>query len=317
MAVTSRTADGWTKIRPVGPGATIALVAPASPFRRDEFERGVAELHRLGFNTTYDERVFAADGFVAGSAEIRAASLRDALADARVDAIMSVRGGYGSVQVLPYLSADEWRARRTAFIGYSDVTSLHTFLNQSAGLVSIHGPMLEGRIARGPEAYDPTTFLTALLPHPVGEVTGPSVDVLMGGEATGPVLGGTLTQLVASLGTPFAFAPPRGHVLFLDEVGERPYRLDRMLTQLKFAGILERAAAIVFNGLPNCDEPSGQPTARDTVRRVLSGFDGPVLFGVPSGHATTEIVTLPFGVRARVVTAGRPALIFDEAAACE
>lgn len=316
MGVTPRTAAGWIKVRPVRPGATVALVAPASPFPRAEFDRGVAELQRLGFNATWDARIFEADEFVAGTPAVRAASLADALRDPRVDAIMAVRGGYGSVQILPLLDASEWTARRTAFIGYSDVTSLHTVINQAAGLVTVHGPMLDGRLARGPEAYDPASLLTSLLDHEVGDLTGPALTVLRdGAEVSGPVFGGTLTQLVASLGTPYAFDPPRGHVLFLDEVGERPYRLDRMLTQLKFAGILARAVAIVCNEMPKCDEPGGAPTARDTVRAALEGFPGPVLFGLPSGHATTETLTLPFGVRARVVPGARPRLIVEEAAA--
>lgn len=316
MGVAPRTAAGFTRIRPVRPGATIALVAPASPFPRSEFDLGVAELERLGFKTTWDDRVFAADGFVAGTPALRAQSLQDALRRDDVDAIMSVRGGYGSVQVLPFLDLNEWARRRTAFIGYSDVTSLHTVINQSAGLVSIHGPMLDGRLARGPEAYDPTSLLTALLDHEVGDVFAPGISVLRdGSDVAGPIFGGTLTQLVASLGTPYAFDPPTGHILFLDEVGERPYRIDRMLTQLKFAGILSRAVAIVCNEMPKCDEPGGSPAARDTVRAALEGFPGPVLFGVPSGHATGESVTLPFGVRARVVTGRRPKLIIEEAAA--
>lgn len=316
--MTPRTTAGLIKIRPVRPGATVALVAPASPFPRAEFDRGVVELERLGFKTYWDERVFDVDGFVAGTPEIRAISLRDALSRPEVDAIIAVRGGYGSVQVLPMVRADEWRERRTAFVGYSDVTSLHTVINQAAGLVSIHGPMIDGRIAKGPEAYDPTTFLTSLLDHPVGEIIGPTVQTLLDGpEVTGPIFGGTLTQLVASLGTPYAFDPPPGHILFLDEVGERPYRIDRMLTQLKFAGILARASAVVCNTMPNCDEASGLFTARDTVRRALEGFAGPVLFGVPSGHHAGECVTLPFGVRTRVLTGARPGLIVEEAAACE
>lgn len=316
MAVAPRTSGGLLKIRPVRPGATVALVAPASPFSRAEFDKGIAELQRLGFEAAWDERVFASGEFVAGSPELRAASLRDALLRPDVDAIMSVRGGYGSVQLLPLLDPAEFAARRTAFIGYSDVTSLHTMINQSAGLVSIHGPMLDGRLARGPEAYDPTSFLTALLDHQVGDIFGPSLGVLGDGpEVRGPIFGGTLTQLVGSFGTPYAFDPPAGHVLFLDEVGERPYRIDRMLTQLKFAGVLARAAAVVCNEMPRCDEPSGTPTARDTVRAALEGFPGPVLFGVPSGHATSESVTLPFGVTARVVTGRRPRLVIEESAA--
>jgi len=318
MGVIPRTAAGWIKIRPVRPGATVALVAPASPFPRAEFERGVAELQRLGFNPTWDERIFDVEGFVAGTPAVRASSLRDALRNPDVDAIMAVRGGYGSVQILPLTDATEWPSRRTAFIGYSDVTSLHTVINQVAGLVTIHGPMLDGRLARGPEAYDPASFLTALLDHEVGDLVGPELVVLHeGAEVSAPVFGGTLTQLVASLGTPYAFAPPQGHVLFLDEVGERPYRLDRMLTQLKFAGVLARASAIVCNEMPKCDEPSGSPTARDTVRAALEGFPGPVLFGLPSGHATSETVTLPFGVRTRVVSGARPRLIVEEAAASD
>jgi muramoyltetrapeptide carboxypeptidase len=316
--VIPRTSAGLIKIRPVRPGATVALVAPASPFSRDEFEKGVAELQRLGFKTWWDERVFDADGFVAGTPETRAGALRDALRHPEVDAIVAVRGGYGSVQILPLVNGVDWRERRTAFVGYSDVTSLHTVINQHAGLVSIHGPMIDGRLAKGPEAYDPATFLTSLLDHPVGEVTAPGVIVLQsGGDVGAPMFGGTLTQLVASLGTPFAFDPPAGYILFLDEVGERPYRIDRMLTQLKYAGVLARASAVVCNAMPNCDEPGGAFTARDTVRKALIGFPGPVLFGVPSGHHGGESVTLPFGVRTRVVTGARPGLIIEEAAAGE
>ena len=117
------------------------------------------------------------------------------------------------------------------------------------------------------------------------------------------LVGGTLTQLVASLGTPYAFDPPAGSILFLDEVAERPYRLDRMLTQLRLSGLLARASAIVFNSLPRCDEPGGSPTAKDTVRRVLSDFRGPILYGLPSGH--TDGPASDAAVRHRGLGAGR------------
>jgi muramoyltetrapeptide carboxypeptidase len=126
--------------------------------------------------------------------------------------------------------------------------------------------------------------------------------------------GGTLTQLLASLATPYAFAPPPGCVLFLDEVGERPYRLDRMVTQLRQSGILGRAAAVVVGELPRCDEPSGQPSARAVIASLLADFSGPVLFGFPSGHTVGPAMTLPFGVSARVVADARPRLIIEEAA---
>jgi len=128
------------------------------------------------------------------------------------------------------------------------------------------------------------------------------------------LIGGTMTQLAASLGTPYAFDPPERCVLFLDEVGERPYRIDRLYTQLRLAGIIERASALVFNELPRCDEPSGTPVIRDVVGDLTRDFDGPVLFGLPSGHTTGATLTIPFGVTARVNTGSRPGLIIDEAA---
>jgi len=126
--------------------------------------------------------------------------------------------------------------------------------------------------------------------------------------------GGTLTQLTGSLGTPFAFDPPDGCVLFLDEVGERPYRLDRLFTQLRLSGVLARVSALVFGELPECDEPDGKITARQVIGELVNGFPGPVLYGLPSGHTSGATLTLPFGVRARVITGARPALVIEESA---
>ena len=128
------------------------------------------------------------------------------------------------------------------------------------------------------------------------------------------LLGGTLTQLMASLGTPFAFAPPDGYVLFLDEVGERPFRIDRLLMQLRLSGLLGRASAVIFGEMPRCDEPDGNPAVRAVIGEVMAGFHGPVLFGLPSGHTDGATLTLPFGVRARVIADARPRLIVEEAA---
>jgi muramoyltetrapeptide carboxypeptidase len=119
---------------------------------------------------------------------------------------------------------------------------------------------------------------------------------------------------VSSLGTPFAFDPPPGFVLFVEEVGERPYRLDRMMTQLGQAGILARAAAVVVGELPNCDEPSGTLSGRAVMADLLAQFPGPVLAGFPSGHTTGPAMTLPLGVRSRIVADPRPCVVVEEAA---
>jgi muramoyltetrapeptide carboxypeptidase len=128
------------------------------------------------------------------------------------------------------------------------------------------------------------------------------------------LIGGTLTQLMASLGTPYAFDPPPGHLLFIDEVGERPYRLDRLLMQWRLSGLMARAAGIIFNELPGCDEPGGQITAREVVREALHDFPGPVVLGLRSGHTTGATITLPFGVRATLSVSATPRLTIDEAA---
>jgi len=176
--------------------------------------------------------------------------------------------------------------------------------------------MIDGRFEKGAKAYDADTFSRVLMrAEPAGTIAHPQVVALRRGDAAGALLGGTLTQLVASLGTPYAFDPPRGHILFLEDVGERPYRIDRMITQLSLAGILARAAGIVFGELPRCDEPGeGGLAIKDVIADLLADFRGPVLFGLPSGHTNGATITLPFGVRARIVTGDEPAVIIEEAA---
>jgi muramoyltetrapeptide carboxypeptidase len=296
-------------------GDRIAVVAPASPFAREELENGVAELAALGFEGVYDDSVFERRGFVAGEARLRAESLIRALRAPDIAGLIAVRGGYGSAQLLPHLDPAEVRRNPKVMLGYSDVTALLNQVTLASGVVTFHGPMLEGRLAKGVTAYDRATLIGLVTrPEPYGPLPIGAADVVRPGEAAGVLLGGTLTQLLSGLGTPWAFAPPPGHVLFIDETGERPYRLDRMLTQLRQAGLLERAASVVFNELPGCDEPCGLPTARDVVTDLMSDFPGPVLFGVPSGHTPGAAITLPLGVRVRVVARGTPQLIVEEAA---
>ena len=303
------------KPRALRPGDRVAIVAPASSFAREEFDAGVAELRQLGFDPVYDDRVFERREYVAGAADVRATIWRDAWFDDATRALIAVRGGYGSVHLLPHFAGLPVADVPKIFLGYSDNTSLLIWLTLQRGIVSFHGPMLEGRFSRGTLGYDRDTFRRVVCqPEPAGEIMHPALEVLTGGEAAGMLIGGTLTQLVASLGTPYAFAPPADHVLFIDEVGERPYRIDRMLTQLRLSGILARASALVFGELPRCDEPGGSPAIRSVVADLVADFPGPVLFGLPSGHTSGATLTLPFGVQVRVVTAPSPALVIQEAA---
>jgi muramoyltetrapeptide carboxypeptidase len=296
-------------------GDRVAVVAPSSPFPRDEFDKGVAELQRLGFEPIFEESVFAQhSGYLSGEGGARAKVFLDAWRDPAVRALIAVRGGYGSVHLLPYLEQHDLRETPKAFIGYSDLTSILTYLTTGCGIASFHGPMLGRRLGQGIDAYDRATFMGALTStEPLGELPAPALETFCKGEAAGPLLGGTLAQLVASLGTPYAFNPPKGHVLFLEDVAERPYRLDRMLTQLILAGIVGSASAIVLGEFVDCDEPKGELSARAVLSDLLKQFNGPVIYGFPSGHTARPLVTLPFGVRTRVVAGRSPRVIIEEA----
>jgi muramoyltetrapeptide carboxypeptidase len=280
----------------------VALVAPASSFSRDEFDAGVRELAELGFESVYDDRVFAVSRFVAGDPALRASAIHDAWRDPSIAGLIAVRGGYGSAQLLPLLDPNLMRSAAKVFVGYSDITAVLAFHSQHR-VVSFHGPMIERH-----------SFWRAVTSiEPMGALAPDGLEVLRPGEARGPLVGGTLTQLAASLGTPWAFDPPIGCVLFVEDVGERPYRIHRLLTQLAQAGVLARACALVFGELPSCDEPGGEHGIRDVLREFVQGFDGPVLFGFPSGHTVGPTWTLPLGVRAQV-SSTPPALVIEEAA---
>jgi muramoyltetrapeptide carboxypeptidase len=303
------------KPRPLKSGDRIAVVAPASPFSRDEFDRGVAELRRLGFEPVWDESVFANEcGYLAGPGDVRAHAFLTHWNDPSVAALIAVRGGYGSVHMLPLLHPPALVAAPKLFIGYSDNTSLLSWLNCSCGITALHGPMLERRLSIGAAGYDERSFL-ALTGDGTGlELAPDSLEVLRPGQVQGPLYGGTIVQLVASLGTPFAFDPPDGCVLFLEDVNERPYRIDRMLTQLRLSGVLGRARALVFGEMRGCDEPGGAVTAREVIARLTTGFPGPVLFGFPSGHTSGPCWTLPFGVDVRVESNPRPVIVIEDSA---
>jgi muramoyltetrapeptide carboxypeptidase len=303
------------KPRALAPGARVAVVAPASPFEREQFEAGIAELRTLGFEPVWDDRVFARRGFVSGDAALRAASFDEAWQRPDISALIGARGGYGSVQLLPYLDPVQLAAQPRAFIGYSDLTSILTFLVCQCGIVAFHGPSVAGRLGRGTEAYDRVSFLATLMNvEPVGELIPDGLESVRPGDAQGRLLGGTLTQLAAAAGTPYALAPWDDTILLLEDVAERPYRLDRLLVQLRLSGALDHVRGIVLGAFPRCDEPGGAPTARGALADALADFPGPIVFGFPTGHVDGPAMTMPLGVRARLVAGATTRLIIEEAA---
>ena len=295
-------------------GDRLAVVAPSSGCSGDDLARGEAELRRLGFDGVHTDAIFDRSTFSAGPPDVRAADFLRAWSDPSIAGLVALRGGHGSSELLPLLQHLRPARAPKVFIGYSDTTALLTWLTCLSGMTALHGPMIESRLANGPEGYDERSFLAALRGERDVELAPPGVETLQPGEAVGPMFGGTLTMLSASLGTPYAFMPPGECILFLEDVNERPYRISRVLTQLRQAGVLARARALVFGEMRGCDEPGGKVTPRDAIREATHDFNGPILFGFPSGHTTGPCWTLPFGVAVRVVGGASPALIVEEPA---
>lgn len=302
------------RLRRVKSGDRVALVAPASSFPHEEVAAGVAELSRLGLEVVYDDTLFDKQRFVAGAVETRVRAIHDAWEDPSIAALIAMRGGYGSAQLLPWLDPESLRSGRKALIGYSDITAILTWY-QRHGFTAIHGPMIDRRISKGPSAYDEDSFRRVVMrAEAAGEMQPARLEALHHGSARGILTGGTLTQLMASLGTPHAFAPPADSILFLEDIGERPYRIHRLLMQAAQAGIFTTVRGIVFGEFPGCEEPGGDPAITDVLREFFADFRGPVLFNFPSGHTTGATWTLPFGVLAEVVSAPSPAIRILEAA---
>lgn len=316
MTVERVTTGGRRRPRRLQPGDRIALVAPASPVKSDDLEHGADELRALGFEPVYDDRVLARHGYVAGLPSVRASALAEAWRDPAIRGIVAVRGGYGTQQLLPLLDPRWLVADPKVFIGYSDLTALLAW-QVGHGQVAFHGPMVEGRLARGHAGYDRASFMAAVTqPVAMGTLSPAGLEVMRPGEASGVLTGGTVTQLAALLGTPFACVPREPTILFLEDVGERPYRLDRLLTQLHQAGMFRHVTGVVLGAFPGCDEAGGGPTARAVLGDLFAHFPGPVVFGFPSGHTVGAALTLPFGVSARLLAGSTAALAIEEAAVC-
>ena len=230
--------------------------------------------------------------------------------DKRVKAIICLRGGYGSARLLERLDYDVIRRHPKIFSGYSDITSLHCAFGRKVNMISIHAPMMDGELqSKHLPEFTRTSFLrTVMEAKPAGSSCAgyaeKTVSILRGGVAEGRLMGGNLSVLSAAVGTPFA-PLLKDKILFLEDVGEKPYRLDRMLTQLRNAGILKQVAGIAIGVNPNCDDPHAKAggeyrqTQADVFNERLSGLKIPLVTGLPFGHVELN-ATIPVGVMARL-----------------
>lgn len=281
-------------------GAKLAVLSPASAAKRDLVEKGVARLEDLGYRVTAGAHAFDSGPlYYAGSARDRAEDLHAAFANPTVDGILCTRGGWGSAELLPMLDVELIRSCPKIFVGYSDITSLQTWLMERAGLVSFYGPMVAADFARedGVDLDRWRQNLHECSARSMGAEDG--LRTLRAGVAEGPLQGGCLSILTESLGTPYAPRPFRG-VLFLEDIGAKPYQWDRMLVHLRYAGFLDDVTGIVFGDMGQCVLPEQMPLLEAALLHSLRDFAGPIAIGLRCGHVNGPNLTLPLGVEARL-----------------
>jgi muramoyltetrapeptide carboxypeptidase len=283
------------------PGDSVGIVAPASNLKRADLDAGCEALRRAGYRPFYFDSILEHEVYFAGSVARRARELEDMFVRDDVRAIVCARGGYGANYLLKELDLEKVRAHPKIFVGYSDITCLLTYFHDVAGLTVFHGPMAakdwshEGGVdlVSWQAAVSGTTAWDAPI--------GPSVNALVEGEAEGVLYGGCLSILVASLGTPFEINTA-GKIVFIEDLAAKPYQIDRMLMQLKLAGHLDSVRGIVFGQMLDCVQTANQGyTLQDVITRIVGDLGVPVAFGVRSGHVTSANITLPFGVRTKLV----------------
>ena len=295
-----------TKTRALERGDRIGVAAPSGPVDEERLQRGVAELERLGFAVRIAEGVLERRSFTAGTVENRLRQLHGLFADPGVAAIVCARGGAGTGQLLPHLDRDLLRENPKPLLGYSDITFLHLEMER-LGLTSLHGPMVARELADGDTAYDLASLWHALTGEGEPYASGPDdLVALAGGSGVGVLRGGCLSLLAAAAGTPWALrSVDEPTMLFVEDVDEKPYRVDRMLRQLRASGALQGVSGVVFGDMKGCAPGFHEDYALEEVLlEALDGLDVPVALGLSSGHTAHPNVTLPFGVRARLECMG-------------
>jgi len=290
-------------------GDTVGIVAPASPPPDPKnLDRAVATLESLGFKVRLAPKVRRRRGFLAGDDRERADDLMGMFTDRRVRAILCVRGGYGSARLLPLLDYRVIRANPKIFAGYSDITSLHCALLTQSKLISFHGPMLNSDFVHEATSDFTLRKFLSVLGSPVAPLSisegyrGKTIKTLCRGFGRGPLVGGNLSLLCTTIGTPWQ-PSFRGRILFFEDVGEPPYRFDRMLTYLLNCGLLQKVEGIAIGINPDCADPKARgakeyrQTLEDVLKERLSPLNIPVVMGLPFGHVAHN-ATLPVGIRA-------------------
>lgn len=305
------------KPRALRPGDLLGLIAPSGPAPEKNLAGAVAGLEGMGFRVRVYESCRQRYGYLAGSDEIRARDVQSAFCDREIRGVICLKGGYGTPRLLDRLDYAAIAAHPKVFAGYSDITGLHLALGRCCRLVTFHAPM-PMTLADGRDPFTWDNWLRAVSSAaPLGELRNPPgepVETLVPGRACGPVTGGNLSLVAASLGTPFEI-DTRGRLLLLEDVGEEPYTIDRMLTQLRLAGKFADCAGIILGDWQNCGPKDGGPSLplAQVFADVVGPAGRPAIVNLQAGHCAHKL-TVPLGAEARL-DADAGTLTVTEAAA--
>jgi muramoyltetrapeptide carboxypeptidase len=288
------------------PGGAVGIAAPASHFDLETFRQGIAVLASMGFKPVFDEGIFEQSGSFSGTDTHRAGQINRFFADPAIDAVLCARGGYGALRTLPLLDIDVIRKNPKSLIGFSDITALHAAMSAACGMVTFHGPTVT-TLAKATSGTR-HSFYAALTSEEPQVIRPKNGRVLNPGIASGPVAGGNLTTLCHLVGT--RFQPDfNGCIVLLEDIGEAPYRIDRMLTHMKLAGCFAGVSGIVLGNFRRCGT---MEEIEALCIDIFKCYDIPILAGFAIGHQRRNL-TIPLGISATLDT-DRKMLVYHEPA---
>ena len=285
-------------------GDTIGLISPSSPTAIENIEKAESKLKEMGFKVKMGKSPYEVYGYLSGTDEIRANDINEMFSDKEVNGIICIRGGYGTPRILDLIDYDIIRKNPKVFVGYSDITALHIAFSQKSDLVTFHGPMGTSNLIGNFSEFTKKSFLKAIMnAEPIGEVFNPEGEEIIkinGGLAEGTIIGGNLSLIVDTIGTPYEI-DLKGKILLIEEIGEDPYKIDRMINQLRLSGKLEETEAIILGDFNNCED--GKHPESLSLKQIfddhIKAIGKPTIYNLKTGHCE-PMITLPFGVRARL-----------------
>ena len=292
-------------------GDTVGVIAPSRSISAEGFARALQTMKDLGFKTKVGQFAQGEKGFLSGTDQERLHDLHWAFSDPEIAAVWCARGGYGLSRLLPDVDYKLIKKNPKIFIGYSDITALHVAIFQNTGLVTFHGPVAASEMSDYSKTHVVNALMNPSAPYkielsPYNQAqTSPlfKTETITPGRCRGPLIGGNLSLLSAMAGTPSGLKNLKGKILFTEDIEERPYRVDRMLTQLRQSVDLRALAGIALGIFEGCNPPAGRPsqTVQDVLRDRLGDLGLPVIYGLSFGHIRDQC-TLPTGVEAELDT---------------